>query len=215
MPKKRSPKALWYDPDPPSQKIDVKSDADFLTSLHPGEPTTLETLDIHPFSAINNQHNIRLKLWRAETSHLSQTQAPEISKSRDKSNMGTKGDAAIEQVLRCAQAERQGRDDLSVVVSVLSVGDGSEMKKEMSIGDFRDNENVKLSSSQCDDHFIFPRQTISLSGVFSDKMSDEGFDGEIMIEESSEVMKMLGAWMSRDLDFEITIGFPNLHLTNG
>jgi uncharacterized protein (DUF39 family) len=129
--------------------------------------------------------------------------------------MGTRGVTAIEQVLRCVQDERQGRDDSSVVASVVSVGDGSEMKKEMSIGDYRDSENVKLSSSQCDDHFLFPRQTISLSGVFSDKMSTEGFEDEIMIEESSEVMKMLGSWMSRDLDFEITIGFPIFHLTNG
>jgi hypothetical protein len=200
------PKALWHDPDPPRQIVDVKSDNEFITAIHPREPPTFRAIENQPFGRKTQPNDSRLKIWREQiafTSHSSP--APQVSKSRLRLKTDSKEMTAIEQVLRGVQGQRQGLDDSSTVASVV---DGSEMKKEMSMDTGRDNANIKLYSSECDDEFVVPRQTIGLSGVFLRRMKLDAFDGEIMVEETSAVMKLLGAWMSRDLDFEVTIGMP-------
>jgi hypothetical protein len=197
-------KALWHDPDPPRQIVDVKSDNEFITAIH---PTTSPAYENHPFTNTTQQSNSRLKIWREQmafTSH-SPPPTPPVPKARLRLKPDSKEMTAIEQVLRGVRDERQGIDDSSTVASLV---DGSEMKKEMSIDTGRDNENIKLYSTECDMEFMFPRQTIGLSGVFLRRTRLDGFDGEIVVEETSAVMKMLGAWMSRDLEFEITIGMP-------
>jgi hypothetical protein len=41
-------------------------------------------------------------------------------------------------------------------------------------------------------------------------MGEEGFDGEIMLSEKSSAVELLGSWMSRDLEFEVTVGITPL-----
>jgi hypothetical protein len=199
---KRISKALWYDPDPPRQIVDVKSDSEFITAIHPRESSTFRDIENHPFGKTTQQNDSRLDIWREQIAFASHSSpAPRIPQNRLRLKTDSKEMTAI--VLRGMHGQSQGLDDSSTVASVV---DGSEMKKEMLMDTDGDIMNIKLYSSECNDEFIFPRQTMGLSGVFLRRMNLDGFDGDIIVEETSVVMKLLGAWLSRDLEFEITIG---------
>jgi hypothetical protein len=91
-----------------------------------------------------------------------------------------------------------------------SAANTSESSGE-SPGTYTDQDGIQLVSTQCDERIILPRRIMALSGKFCQMMEVERFDGVITTTEGKDAMKLLGAWMSRDLKFEINIGTSRYH----
>ena len=196
--------SIRQDPDPIVQVVDAQTDSEFLTGLQSHD---ISAFDKHPFIRHND---LRLKLWREEAAQESQVPSslpiPKPKRRKNVSELTT-----IEQVLREMYSCDNPAEDSSPAASV---SQGSEMKREMSIDGSMDN--IRLCSQDGGACYFFSCQTMSLSKSFANIMEDDGFDGEIILTENTETVELLGAWMSRDLDFEITIGILlSAKLTNG
>jgi hypothetical protein len=98
--------------------------------------------------------------------------------------------------------------DESVESGSVVVTDGSGgTKNEGEVGSGSDGGgNVILCGQEGGGVYYFPRQTIALSRAFAKRMEEQEFDGEIMLAEKSSAVELLGSWMSRDLEFEVTVG---------
>jgi hypothetical protein len=191
----------WHDPDPIRQIVDAKDDDEFLGAIHPTEPHTSNAVDEHTSHPVDH-NELRLKFWReqnAEAEPDSLSPSPKPRRRRETRELAT-----IEQVLREMYPRgKSGQDGSSAAASVIAE---SEMRKEMSMDSRIDMDDVKICSSDGGLVLEFPRQTVTLSGWFVKLMDREGFDGELVLAETKAAVEMLGAWMSRDLDFEITQG---------
>jgi hypothetical protein len=197
----------WHDPDPVQQIVDAKDDDEFLGAIHPMEPYTFNPVDEHTSHPIDH-NELRLKFWREQSAKdkLDLVSPPPKPRRRKE----TRKLATIEQVLReIYPRDKSGQDWSSSATSVVgeSVVAESEMRKEMlMVGSRIDMDYVKICSSDGGLVHEFPRQTVMLSGWFAKLMNREGFDGEVVLAETRAAVEMLRAWMSRDLDFEITQG---------
>jgi hypothetical protein len=189
--------SVRHDPEPTSQNVDVKSDSEFLTGLQL-EDRGVSAFDRESSTHELHQNELRLKMWReqaVQARHVAMS--PKLRRRKNTNELTT-----IEQVLRDIHITDHTVDDSSTVASVTQ---GSEIKKEMSIDSRTDLESIRLCSEDGVDTFYFSRQIIALSKSFLKMMEQEGFDGEIILEEDTEALELLGSWMSRDLDFEITV----------
>ena len=121
---------------------------------------------------------------------------PEGGRTKSRRKPDIKSNSALEEVVR-EFALRKDR-------SAANTGDESQGIREQ-------DGNIQLVSTQCDERIILPRRMMALSGKFCQMMEVERFDGVITITDGKEAMKLLGAWMSRDLKFEISIGTSRYH----
>lgn len=189
--------SIRYDPEPITQVVDAQNDNDFLTNLQSDD---VSAFDEQSFISATRHNDLRLKLWREQTALESRVPSsqptPKPKRKKDVSELAT-----IEKVLREMYPRDNPTEDSSPAASVTQE---SGMRKEMSIDGSMDN--IRLCSQDGGNYYLFSRQTISLSKSFVTIMENDGFDGEIILTEDPETLQLLGAWMSRDLDFEITIG---------
>jgi hypothetical protein len=204
----------WHDPDPVFQVVDCKDDTEFLSSLHRVNPVVVPKVGRNASGTWSSHNDARLKSWRQEIFQTAPELTPTMPKVRRKKE--TRKLATIEQVLNemiMYPCDNPG-DGSSTATSIAAE---SEMKKEMAMDSCvnSDADGVKICSSDGGIVLEFPRQTLALGGYFVKLMNREGFDGEIVLEEPKSAVEMLGAWMSRDLDFEITIGKYSIIYSNG
>jgi hypothetical protein len=195
--------SVRHDPEPALQNVDVRSDSEFLIGLQ-FKDRSVSAFDRESSTHELHQNELRLKIWREQVAQAAPVaMSPKSRRRRNTSELTT-----IEQVLRDIHITEHTADDSSTVASGTQ---GSEIKKEMSIDSRTDLESIRLCSEDGVDTFYFSRQIIALSKSFLKMMEQEGFDGEIILEEDTEALELLGSWMSRDLDFEITVCIlPNL-----
>lgn len=189
--------SIRHDPEPIIQVVDAQNDKEFLRGLQSHD---ISAFDEHLFISNTRRNDLRLNLWREQIAQEFQLPLLQpIPQPRRKKNVSEL--ATIDQVLREIYPGDNPTEDSSTTVTVIT---GSEIKKEMSIDGSMDN--VRLCSQDGGASYLFSPQTISLSRSFVNIMGEDGFDGEIILTEDTETVELLGAWMSRDLDFEITIG---------
>ena len=189
--------SIRHDPEPIIQVVDAQTDREFLRGLQSHD---ISSFDEHIFISTTRRNDQRLNLWREQTAQESQVPLSQpIPQPRRKKNISEL--ATIEQVLREIYPRDNPTEDSSTTATVIT---GGEVKKEMSIDGSMDN--VRLCSQDGGASYLFSSQTISLSKSFVNIMCEDGFDGEITLTDDTETVELLGAWMSRDLDFEITIG---------
>lgn len=177
--------------------MDCKDDTEFLNSLN----FVVPKVGGNTSGTWYPQNDARMKLWRQEIPELP-TQMPKVRRKKEMCKLAT-----IEQVLHeMVMYPCDNPDDVAE----------SEMRKEMSMDSClkSDAYGVKICSSDGGIVLEFPQQIIALGGYFVKLMVREGFDGDIVLEESKSAVEMLGAWMSRDLDFEVTIGKSSFIYSN-
>jgi len=136
---------------------------------------------------------------RREQSQQSQPQSARTSTSSLES-LRNLGFAAIQPVLRDMRVSEEPGSDGSVTVTEESGGTKKEEGGESEGG------SITLGCHDGGEPDYFPTQTIASSRVFATMMEQEGFDGAIMLAEAPSTVRLLVSWMSRDLEFEITVG---------
>ena len=188
--------SLWHDPDPVMTVVDVRSDSEFLDGLD-GLQSDYSSDHNRRRSSVPSPQISEIRLWREQSL---QSQPPKTS-TRATWRRNSRELAAIQQVLRNMRVRDESVEERSVTVTEGSVG---IEKEEGGVGS--DRGNIALCSYDGGELFYFPSQTIALSRVFATMMEQERFEGEIMLAEKSSTVELLGAWMSRDLEFEITVG---------
>ena len=180
--------------------VDVQSDSEFLDGLDGLHSDYSSDHDRHRL-AISSPQSTDLHLRREQPS---QSQPPTRATTKPKLRSESREPATIQQVLR--EMRVQVDESVESVSVVFTEGSGGT-KKEGEGGSGSDGGgNVALCSQDGGEPCYFPRQTIALSRVFAKSMEEPGFDGEIMLAEKSSAVELLGSWMSRDLEFEVTVG---------
>lgn len=194
----QQPISKFSDPDPVLQVVDAESDNEFFMGISASVPPTLHNLDKHVFIAksIPKEHQMTLP---KESNVKGDDQSSEMEPDMAKRRKDTRELAAIEQVLR----EMSHREEVSTGTSIRNEG---ELRKDVSVGSHLGGDTVKVYGRERMKPYILSRQMVGLSGGLSDLTEKDGFDGNLILAESDTSIKLLCAWLTRDLQFEITTG---------
>jgi hypothetical protein len=194
---------LRDDPDPEYQVVDVQSDNEFLNGIEEDAPLTSHAIDNRPAPSTIYNNEIQLKNLR-ERAEIVVAEAMETPS--DKSQVGKLGDkgrgrdeplSPVERVLRELSIKAVPADDSRSSTSAESQQNGKG--------------KVELRGGSVGARF--PRRVVALSHAFEREMEKEGFDGVIHLEEEAVAMGELISWLSRDIDFEVTIGISQILTT--
>lgn len=110
--------------------------------------------------------------------------------------------------------KRRGRDEpLSPIERVLrelsiKAVPADDSRRSTSAAESLQNDKAEMGEVELRGGSVgtrFPRRVVALSKVFEREMEKEAFDGVIRIEEEAFAMGELISWLSRDIDFEVTI----------
>src|SRR5579859_736085 len=171
----------WHDPEPEQPIVDVKNDDEFLGALGT-DPTPLTT----PLTTVKN-----LQSHSPETiSSLPPIALPQLSsnpcgKRKSHRNKRFGSNSTLEEVLREILPARTDP-------GISSTGMKSDVQETLNEShDEFHNDEIKLCSTECSESFLFPRQILELSGEFSRRMKESGFDGVITTTEGKETMELL------------------------
>jgi hypothetical protein len=199
---------LYIDPDPESQVVDVKSDSEFITGIEEKVLTFKAVDGAHaekagPSSAYENE--LQLKIWRERAAMMEESSAileEAPSEMRPKKMKRVDDLTPIEQVLKELSAKAI-RGERAHSQSTISPSESHSTNESQS----REMEEVTLGTVSADGVIAsFPGPVMRLSKSFQRMMDKDEFDGIILLDEEHDAMENLIAWLSRGLDFEITIG---------
>jgi hypothetical protein len=208
---------LRDDPDPEYQVVDVQSDNEFLIGIEEEGPLTFHDIDsAGPAPSTIYQNEIQLKNLR-ERAEMAVTRAME-SPSEGELRMQKSGEdkgrvreeereefSSIERVLRELSIKAVPADDSQSSTSA------AESHHNGKVGGMGDTGEVELRGAAGTLGATFPRRVVALSKVFARDMDKDGFEGVIRLEEEDAfAMRELISWLSRDIDFEVTIGIPHI-----
>jgi hypothetical protein len=186
--------SLHYDPEPIFETVDVKSDNEFLTGLR---RETISTFNEERPLYEPCHNDLHLKIWREHAAQVPLGLATSNPQNKKKNTILTTTEKISQEF--CAPIT----DDSS---SAASATQGTEIKKEMSIDSRTGLDSIRICSRDGGSSCVLSRQIVELSKVFAEMTKNDTFDGEIILDEDKEALELLTLWMSRDLEFEITIG---------
>ena len=198
----------FSDPDPEIPIVDAKDDEEFVATLHSSPaPVTLTNLENQPvFVARPPSSAKRIKLLKERI----QQELTSTNLSDESVNQGvrcrkeTRNPKPIEEVIRETSIREESETS---VCSLPSITDESEMGKDMSTDrTLHEVEIIRLYSYEGKEPVVVTRQVIALSGILKRMAEEDGFDGNLVLSEADASMKLLGAWLTRDREFEVTRG---------